>query len=288
MVSRRRRDEDRPRRSLREQPLSRLFPNMITLAGLCCGLSAVRFAMAGRWELSVAFIVAAAIIDGMDGRVARMLGATSQFGAQLDSLSDFVCFGVAPVLTLYIWQLNQAGDIGWAVVLFFSVCAALRLARFNTALLDQKKEAWEKQFFTGIPSPAGGILALFPMVLSIVVGHSFAPHIMVTIAHVLIIGALMASRIPTFAGKHMRIKHEFVLPFMIVASILLVVFIIQPWLLLCLVSVAYIVSIYFSIRLFRKLKRASSAEIQNVALSEEEYTEDQLPENYQEYPEQPR
>ncbi len=258
MPSRRRRHDEERKLRFRDQPISRLFPNMITLAGLCCGLSSVRFAMADRWELAVAFILAAAIIDGMDGRVARMLGATSQFGAQLDSLSDFICFGVAPALILYIWQLNQAGDVGWAIALFFSVCAALRLARFNTALLEGDKEPWEKQFFTGVPSPAGGVLALFPIVLSMLTSQEFMPPVLITAAHMLVVGALMASRIPTFAGKHMRIKHEWVLPFMVVASMLLVVFIIQPWLLLCIVSLAYVASIYFSVRLYRKLRAESN------------------------------
>src|SRR5579864_780507 len=127
----------------REQPISRLFPNMVTIAGLCCGLSAIRFAMLPRWDMAVAFILAAALIDGMDGRLARMLGATSLFGAQLDSLSDFVCFGVSPVLVLYMWQLQSLKGIGWAVVLYFSVCTALRLARFNTGLFDENKKDWE-------------------------------------------------------------------------------------------------------------------------------------------------
>jgi CDP-diacylglycerol---serine O-phosphatidyltransferase len=257
-----RRHDDRQKRRLREQPLSRLLPNIITIAGLCCGLSAIRFAMLGRWELSVGFILAAALIDGMDGRVARMLGATSTFGAQLDSLSDFVCFGVAPPLVLYMWQLNGIKGVGWAVVLFFAVCAALRLARFNTALF-QEKEPWEKQFFVGVPSPAGGILCLLPLIISIQLDHEFAPPLMLLAFHVLVVGALMASRIPTFAGKHMRIKPEVILPFMIVASFLMVVFIIEPWLLLTILSVAYLGSIIFSVRKWRALKRKSMQDSQS-------------------------
>jgi CDP-diacylglycerol---serine O-phosphatidyltransferase len=252
-----RRHDDQPKRRLREQPISRLFPNMITIAGLCCGLSAIRFAMLGRWEFAVAFILAAALIDGMDGRVARMLGATSTFGAQLDSLSDFVCFGIAPPMVIYMWQLNHIKGIGWAVVLFFSVCTALRLARFNTALFDDNKEPWEKQFFVGVPSPAGGILCLLPLIASLQFEEEFIfPKILIAL-HVLIIGTLMASRIPTFAGKHIHIKHEVILPFMIAASFMLVVFIIEPWLLLIIVSLAYLVSILFSVRRWRRLKAQS-------------------------------
>ncbi len=277
----RRHSSESPRRLLREQPLSRLFPNMITIAGLCCGLSAIRFALVGRWELAVAFIIAAAIIDGMDGRIARMLGATSTFGAQLDSLSDFLCFGVAPALVLYMWQLHEARDIGWAAVLFFSVCAALRLARFNTGLFDDSKENWERKFFTGVPSPAGGTLALLPLVVSILFDGEVVLPVMFTVCHVVIVGSLMASRIPTFAGKHIRIKHEWVLPFMILATLMLVVFIIQPWLFLCIVSLTYVSSLYFSVRLYRKLKWASDRKKRNSVAVEDTIAGTQDPYAYE-------
>jgi CDP-diacylglycerol--serine O-phosphatidyltransferase len=193
----------------------------------------------------------------MDGRVARMLGATSLFGAQLDSLSDFLCFGVSPALVLYMWQLHDIKGIGWAVVLFFSVCTALRLARFNTGLFDDKKEAWEKQFFTGVPSPAGGILSLLPLIISLQFDNGFAVPPAVTACHVMLVGTLMASRIPTYAGKNIRIKHENILPFMIGFGLVLVIFFIEPWMLLSLISVLYLVSIYFSVRRWRKYKAES-------------------------------
>jgi CDP-diacylglycerol--serine O-phosphatidyltransferase len=237
------------RRRLREQPISRLFPNMITLAGMCCGLSAIRFAMLGRWEMAVSFIIAAALIDGMDGRVARMLGATSLFGAQLDSLSDFLCFGVAPVLVLYMWQLHDVKGIGWAVVLFFSVCTALRLARFNTGLFEEK-EPWEKNFFVGVPSPAGGILCLLPLILSLGFDQ-FTVHPFIACLHVVGVGTLMASRIPTFAGKHIHIKHEYIPGFMMASSFLLVLFVIEPWQFLTALSAAYLASIALSVKSWR-------------------------------------
>jgi CDP-diacylglycerol--serine O-phosphatidyltransferase len=256
-------DPNRPERRKRrrllrgEQPISRLFPNMITIAGLCCGLSAIRFAMLGRWEMAVAFIIAAALIDGMDGRVARMLGATSVFGAQLDSLSDFLCFGVSPALVLYMWQLHDIKGVGWAVVLFFAVCTALRLARFNTALFDDNKEEWEKQFFVGVPSPAGGILSLLPLIVSLQFDQGFALPPAFAACYVVLVGALMASRIPTYAGKQLRIKHEYIPQFMIASTFLLVIFIIEPWLFLSGLSFIYLVSIYFSARKWRQLKAAS-------------------------------
>ncbi len=254
-----RRREERIRRRLRrgEQPISRLFPNMITISGMCCGLSAIRFAMAGRFEIAVAFILAAAIIDGMDGRVARMLGATSNFGAQLDSLSDFVCFGVAPVLVLYMWQMQAIKGFGWAVVLFFSVCTALRLARFNTGLFDDNIQPWEKQFFTGVPSPAGGLLCLLPLMISLVSDGEYIISVYITLIHAVIVGGLMASRIPTFSGKNIRIKHSMIPQFMIFCTIMLVLFVIEPWGFILGLGFAYLISIVFSIQKYNKLKKAS-------------------------------
>jgi len=246
----------RPRLLRGEQPISRLFPNMVTIAGLCCGLSAIRFAMLGRWEMAVGFIIVAALIDGMDGRLARMLGATSLFGAQLDSLSDFLCFGVSPALVLYMWQLQYIRGIGWAAVLYFSVCMALRLARFNTGLFEEK-EPWEKQFFVGVPAPAGGILCLLPLIVSLRFENFTLPPALVA-AYAVLVGTLMASRIPTFAGKHIRIKHDYIPQFMIAATILLVLFIIEPWLFLLGLGVAYLGSIYFSVMRWRRLKAQSA------------------------------
>lgn len=247
----------------REQPLYRIFPNMITVAGLCCGLSAVRFAMADRWELAVSFIIAAAFIDGMDGRVARMLGATSEFGAQLDSLSDFVCFGVAPALVMYIWVLSDIRGIGWAVTLFYIICTALRLARFNTGLITGPKYAWSKQFFTGVPSPAGGILCLLPLIIFMQADYHVHPWY--AIFHVVVAGALMASRIPTFAGKNIRLPQHHILPFMIIASLAVVLLIIEPWLMIIILSLVYIASILFSVARYRKLKAESDAATPPVA-----------------------
>ena len=250
------RQQERIKRRLMrgEQPLSRLLPNMITISGMCCGLSAIRFAMLGRFEIAVAFIIVAAIMDGMDGRVARMLGATSNFGAQLDSLSDFVCFGVCPAIVMYMWQLQEVKGIGWAVVLFFSVCAALRLARFNTALFDDKVQRWEKQFFTGVPSPAGGILCLLPLIIFLQFDDSFKINPWISIVYILIIGTLMASRIPTFSGKNIHIKHEIIPQFMIGCSFLLVLFVIEPWAFISVLGLVYICSIFFSISKYKKLK----------------------------------
>lgn len=246
---------EHPKIPLREQPISRLFPNMITLAGMCCGLSAIRFAMAGRWELAVMFIIAAALIDGMDGRIARMLGATSTFGAQLDSLSDFVCFGVAPAIVMYIWLLQDIRGLGWAVTLFYIICTSLRLARFNTALTTGPKYPFSNKFFTGVPSPAGGILCLLPMIIFLMSDNTLRIPPALVACHLVMVGALMSSRIPTFAGKNMRIPQQHILPLMVGAGFFIVLFIIEPWLMISIVSMLYIVSIYFSIRRYRRLVR---------------------------------
>ncbi len=256
MRLREREEGERRRRLLREQPLSRLFPNLITMAGLCCGLSAVRFAMDGKWEISVGFILAAALIDGMDGRIARLLGATSVFGAQLDSLSDFLCFGVAPVLVLYHFQLHEVRGIGWAVVLFYAVCCALRLARFNTGLVSQTQEPWQKKFFTGVPSPAGGVLVLWPLFVFLLSEHTLKLPVFYVVLHVFFIAVLMASRIPTFAAKNVRIKTELIVPVMVTAALYVAMLLIEPWFTIVLSSVVYIAAIPLSVSHYRKLQRS--------------------------------
>lgn len=236
----------------KSQPFRRMIPNLITIGGMCCGLSAIRFALIGRWELCIGFIVAAAVIDGLDGRAARLLRASSTFGAQLDSLSDFVCFGVAPVMVLYIWELHGIRGLGWATVLFFSACTALRLARFNTAIVDNRTQPWQRQFFTGVPSPAGGLLVIMPLLLATEFGVTALPNLLL-IVYVLTIGILMVSRIPTYAAKNLRIKPEFVLPVMILCASLVVLLIIEPWLMMIVLAGAYLCSIPFSVMSYRRL-----------------------------------
>lgn len=240
------------KRRQREQPLSRLVPNMITLAAMCCGLSALRFALDARWELSVALILAAAVLDAMDGRVARLLGATSTFGAQLDSLSDVVCFGVAPAMVTYLWILHDIRGVGWAVALFFASCTALRLARFNSALLEKQVFEWQKKFFVGVPSPAGGLLCLLPLVGSELLGTGLEIPPLVVAIYVVCVGALMVSKTPTFSGKNVRIAHDHIMPFMSASAFLVVLLIIEPWLMVSVLGLVYLLSIYFSVRSYKK------------------------------------
>jgi CDP-diacylglycerol--serine O-phosphatidyltransferase len=163
----------RPAARLRDQSINRLIPNMLTVLALCAGLTSIRFGLQERWELAVAAIVIAGILDGLDGRIARMLDGASKFGAELDSLSDFISFGVAPALLLYYWTMYAAGGFGWAVSLLFAVCCALRLARFNTKLDNADLPAWTSRFFSGVPAPAAAGLSLLPMVASFQFGAGF-------------------------------------------------------------------------------------------------------------------
>lgn len=236
-------------------PLSRLFPNMVTVAGLCCGASAIRFAMAEKWEIAVMFIVIAAVIDGMDGMIARMLRATSNFGAQLDSLSDIIAFGVAPALVIYMWALEDIRRLGWAVALFYIVCTALRLARFNAAINDQEDRKLSRQFFVGVPSPAGAMLALLPLILSFNGIHLFGSERSFAAIHLAFVAMLMASRIPTFAAKNIRITHDWILPLMLVAGLTVALFIIEPWLTLAGGCIIYLCAMPLSAAHYYKLKR---------------------------------
>src|ERR671934_1618316 len=155
----------RPRGRFRLIPVRTLVPNLITLLALCAGLTAIRLALEDKLEWAVAAIVFAALLDGIDGRVARMLKGTSRFGAELDSLADFVNFGVAPGLILYFWALHELGNVGWIAAMVFAICAGLRLARFNVAIDDPNRPAWAGNFFTGVPAPAGAIIVLLPIYL---------------------------------------------------------------------------------------------------------------------------
>src|SRR4249919_3027988 len=187
------------RRRFKAIPVRTLLPNLITLLALCAGLTAIRLSVEDKLELALAAIVVAALLDGIDGRIARMLKGTSRFGAELDSLADFVNFGVAPALILYFWGLHDLKSAGWIAALVFAICAALRLARFNVMIDDPNKPAWAGNFFTGIPAPAGALVVLLPIYLSLL-GLFRAPAA-VTLIFTLVIAGLMVSRLPVFSGK---------------------------------------------------------------------------------------
>lgn len=246
-------DDFRKRRGLRGFSINRLIPNVITLAALCSGLTAIRFALQGQYRLAVVAIIVAAIFDALDGRVARRLGVTSQFGAELDSLSDFLCFGVAPALVLYLASLKDGGALGWVVTLMFPICSALRLARFNTALLsDTPPPAWTGSFFTGVPAPAGALLSLIPLVLSFEAEAAWPRHPLVAGLALVLVGGLMVSRIPTFSFKKGRVPRHLVLPSLLVAALTMGVIASSPWIGLSLLGLIYLALVPFSWLAYRR------------------------------------
>jgi CDP-diacylglycerol--serine O-phosphatidyltransferase len=241
------------RRRLRGFSINRLIPNVLTLAALCSGLTAIRFALQGQMRLAVIAIIVAAIFDALDGRVARRLGVTSRFGAELDSLSDFLCFGVSPALVLYLASLNDAGALGWVVTLMFPMCSALRLARFNTALdADIPPPAWTGAYFTGVPAPAGALLALIPLVVSFETEAAWPRHALVVGTVLVVVGGLMVSRLPTFSFKKGRVPRHLVLPSLLAVALMLGVIASSPWIGLSLLGLGYASLIPFSWLAYRR------------------------------------
>jgi CDP-diacylglycerol---serine O-phosphatidyltransferase len=219
------------RRRLRLIPFRTLLPNMITLLALCAGLTAIPLAVQGKLEWAVAAIVFAALLDGIDGRVARMLKGTSKFGAELDSLADFVNFGVAPALILYFWDLHELGNAGWIAAMVFAICTGLRLARFNVMADDPNKPAWAGNFFVGVPAPAGAITVLLPIYVYYLGMPRLAFVAPVTLVYTLAIAFLMVSRLPVFSGKRVgkRVRPEMVLPVFVGVVLFFALLISYPW-----------------------------------------------------------
>jgi CDP-diacylglycerol--serine O-phosphatidyltransferase len=187
------------RQRFRAIPVRTLLPNLITLLALCAGLTAIRLAFEGKLEWALAAIVFAAGLDGIDGRIARMIKGQSKFGAELDSLADFVNFGCTPGLILYLWGLNGAGNVGWIAAMVFAICGALRLARFNVMADDPNRPPWAGNFFTGVPAPAGALVVMLPIYIDLLGGPKANPT--VTLLYTLAIGFLMVSQLPVISGK---------------------------------------------------------------------------------------
>ncbi len=243
-----------PQRRFRMVPVRYLLPNLITLLALCSGVTSIRLALEGRYELAVACVMLAVVLDAVDGRLARLLKGTSRFGAELDSLADFVNFGVAPAILLYVWSLNSLKTLGWVICLVLAIACALRLARFNVALDDPNKPAWASRFFTGAPAPAGAGLALLPLYLGFLGliddGHGWA---LAVGPYVVVVALLMVSRVPTFSGKNMGlIPGDKVLPVLGLAVLAVIMLIAYPWQFLTIVSIAYLALIPVSLRSYRR------------------------------------
>lgn len=246
------------KRGFRPVPLRVLLPNIMTLLALCLGLTAIRLAMEGSIEWAVSAIAGAAVLDGLDGRLARALKGTSRFGAELDSLADFVDFGVAPAIVLFAADLHATRSFGWVAALLFAMACALRLARFNVMLDDPDQPPWRKNFFVGMPAPAGAIVGLLPIYLRLAFGLGApTPAIaLVESLYVLAVALLMASRVPHFSGKSIgRVPREYLAVFMVgVAAALLLVFVF-PMQALAALAVAYLGSIVLAIRRFHQFER---------------------------------
>jgi CDP-diacylglycerol--serine O-phosphatidyltransferase len=254
------RSEAKPRR-FRLIPVRTLLPNVITLLALCAGLTAIRLAFEDKLEWAVAAIVFAALLDGIDGRVARMLKGTSRFGAELDSLADFVNFGVAPALMLYFWGLHALGNGGWIAAMVFAICTGLRLARFNVMVDDPNKPSWAGNFFTGVPAPAGAITVLLPIYVYFLGMPRLAFVAPVTLVYTLAIAFLMVSRLPVFSGKRVgkRVAPEMVLPVFVGVVLFFALLISYPWPVLTIGTVLFLACLPLGWLSYRDYQRKDAA-----------------------------
>jgi len=240
------------RRRFRTIPVRMLVPNVITLLAIGAGLTAIRMAIEGRIELALGAIVFAAILDGIDGRIARMIKGQSRFGAELDSLADFVNFGVAPALILYFWQLHALNNVGWIAAMIFAISGGLRLARFNATMDDPNKPAFAANFFTGVPAPAGAICVLLPMYL-VLVGLPQLPAAIIAI-YTLGIAFLMVSRLPVFSGKMIgaSVSPDIVVPLVVFVVLFIAILISYPWHVLSVGSLLYLICLPFGWMSYRR------------------------------------
>lgn len=249
------------RRRFRQIPLRMLVPNIITLLALCAGLTAIRLSIEGRIELALGAIVFAAVLDGIDGRVARLIKGQSKFGAELDSLADFVNFGVTPALILYFWKLNELSNVGWIAVIVFAISMALRLARFNATIDDPNKPAFAENFFTGVPAPAGAICVLLPIYLSLL-GTPTIPALVIAL-YAIVIAFLMVSRLPVFSGKKLgaRVPREMVLPVIMLVILIIALLIAYPWHVLSAGTIMFLCSLPIGWRSYREYERMAAASV---------------------------
>ena len=237
-----------------------LLPNILTLGGVCLGISSIKFSIDGNFSLSVTLILLAAILDALDGRIARLIKGTSEFGKELDSLTDFVSFGIAPVLILYFWELNTYGKLGWAIALIYSVCCVLRLARFNLTKIENQQE-WKNNFFEGVPAPAGGLLILMPLIyeltdISLNINIKiFTPFLTVMIA------LLLVSKIPTLSLKKISISSKTTVFLLLSVGIIFIALLFYTFETLLVFSLLYLISLPISILIYKKQEKKSISKI---------------------------
>ena len=237
-----------------------LLPNILTLAGVCLGISSIKFSIDGNFSLAVTLILFAAILDALDGRIARLIKGTSEFGKELDSLTDFVSFGIAPVFILYFWELNKYGKLGWAITLIYSVCCVLRLARFNLTKLEESED-WKNNFFEGIPSPAGGILILMPLIYELS-DLDFNFNISILTPYItILIALLLVSKVPTLSLKKISISSKTTIFLLLTIGITFIALLFYTFETLLIFGCLYFFSLPISIYLFKKQKNKFSSKI---------------------------
>ena len=263
----RRRTRQRPR--YKGPSFQRMIPNLMTLLGLCAGLTAMRFALDARWGSAAVALVVAGAIDGLDGRLARLLKATSRFGAEFDSLADFLCFGVAPAFILYMWSLKVASGYGFTPCLMFTVCMALRLARFNAMIEASPAPAYAQSFFTGVPAPAGAGLALFPMFVGLEARVWGWPRMAGFVQHPLFCAAvlvgtatLLVSTLPVWSFKNFKVPSAYVLPLLLGTGTFAAVLVADPWAALAAAGLIYVTMLPFSRRSFHRLRHAAEGQVE--------------------------
>lgn len=252
--------KEESKRILKPVPVAKLIPNMVTLVGLVIGISSIRFALDNRWEISIYCMLIATIIDGVDGKIARMLNATSHFGAELDSLCDFVNFGICPAIIIYLWSFQQYEYklISWASITFFVVCMCIRLARFNTTIFNPVESKKTKIFSTGVPAPSGAILALIPVILDFEIttyleNFNIRNHTLLINSYIVFVAILLASKYPTISVKNLHIKPEYLSFYIIVFAILIIACTMYPWHMLPIAAILYLVSIIVCVCVARTL-----------------------------------
>jgi len=237
-----------------------LLPNILTLAGVCLGISSIKFSIDGNYSLAVTLILFAAILDALDGRIARLIKGTSEFGKELDSLTDFVSFGIAPVFVLYLWELNRYGKLGWAITLVYSVCCVLRLARFNLTKIEETQE-WKNNFFEGIPSPAGGLLILMPLIYELTNLNLEVEIKNVTPYLTIIVAILLVSKIPTLALKKISISSKATVFLLLAIGIIFIALLFYTLETLLAFGVVYVLSIPISILIYNSQNKKNTKKI---------------------------
>lgn len=246
---------------LRQIPLRVIAPNLITVLAVCAGLTGIRLAFEHRFELAVAMVLLAALLDGIDGRIARLLQGASKFGAQMDSLADTVNFGVAPALVLYAYLLDGAGAFGWIAALIFAVACCLRLARFNVMLEDDEAPAWKADYFVGVPAPAGALLVLLPVYLGFL---GMPPGISTALPasiYTVLVGFLMVSQVPVYSGKSgVRVRRDLVMP-MILGTVLYVALLASyTWHTMAATAIAFLIFLPFSACAYRRREKREASQ----------------------------